>query len=428
VSEWLRPTSASFFSGVGGMDYGLERAGWFTTSFSEIDKYASAVLASRFPGVANLGSMTDWRDWPDGEWQDAYLWAGGPPCQDFSVAGKRAGLAGSRSGLALTWFNAVERYRPRAIILENVPGILSSNSGRDLRALTARLEGLGYQWAYRTLNARWFGVPQRRRRVFLVAVHARTGLGARDAGAVLAVGHRCERHPHARLAPGERATAAAQERIGVDVVGALPAGTHGFPDGVQEFMQGHFVPVVQGPTWYDDGTTPTLRSGGRHQGSGSSTDNTPVVATYVKRHRAASVEDAETWAADEEAPTLNGNDASSARATVAVVSPVAATLNSNKSGGWRYDPDQAENLVGTELGVRRLTPLECERLQGWPDGWTIPAEWRGKRHDGSDLLPAGLDSPRYRCIGNGVAAPVATWVGGRLLSAMSAVWQTEGAA
>lgn len=145
-------TSASFFSGVGGMDYGLHRAGWTTVSQSEIDKYANAVLASRWPGVPNHGSMLDWRDWPNDGWETADLWAGGPPCQDFSVAGKRAGLEGSRSGLALTWFDAVERHRPGAILLENVPGILSSNGGRDLRALTLRLEDLGYGWAYRKIG------------------------------------------------------------------------------------------------------------------------------------------------------------------------------------------------------------------------------------------------------------------------------------
>lgn len=421
MSEWLRPTSASFFSGVGGMDYGLERAGWATLSFSEIDKFANAVLGSRFPGLPNNGSITDWREWSDGPWQDAYLWAGGPPCQDFSVAGKRAGLEGARSGLALTWFDAVDRYRPRAILLENVPGILSSNNGLDLRALTLRLEELGYGWAYRTLNARWFGVPQRRRRVFLLAVHARTGLGADDAAAVLAVGHGCERHPGAGRAKGEEPSSRFADGVGADgpleqaISSKWAKGSSG-PAGdehhnlliVQPDVVGAIAPGAKG--WRGipgDGTDPLV---------------------FVKSRRAASAEDDETWIDGAESPTLNSFDTSDPRATTVVVQPVAATLNSNKAGGWRYDPDQSDNLVGTSVGVRRLTPLECERLQGWPDGWTIPDEWRKKRYDGSDLLPDGLDSARYRCIGNGVAAPVATWVGRRLLAALSANEQTEGVA
>ena len=92
-------TSASFFSGVAGMDRGLEAAGFRTVSFSEIEPYANAILASRYPDVPNLGSITDWRDWPDGPWQTADLWAGGPPCQDLSVAGKRAGQTAACAGI-----------------------------------------------------------------------------------------------------------------------------------------------------------------------------------------------------------------------------------------------------------------------------------------------------------------------------------------
>ena len=124
----------------------------------------------------------------------ATLWSGGFPCQDLSVAGKRAGLAGARSGLAYTFLDLVERHRPPAILLENVPGLLSSNGGKDLGALLGRLGELGYWWAYRILDAQFFGVPQRRRRVFICALHAGAGFGADSAAAVLSVGARCGGH------------------------------------------------------------------------------------------------------------------------------------------------------------------------------------------------------------------------------------------
>src|SRR5690349_18488674 len=248
-------THASFFSGVGGLDMGLERAGWSTVSFSEIDPYASAVLAERWPGVPNLGCIRTLaghyvphahigyecvplgsRDrharpesagsGPDGgpDAAGAALWTGGFPCQDLSVAGKRRGLAGERSGLAFAFLDLVERHRPPAVLLENVPGLLSSHGGRDLATLIGRLVDLGYGVAYRVLDAQFFGVPQRRRRVFIVAL--RGGLddvdgrvAAERAAAVLSVGSRCDRHP----ATGGAAREDAPDRPvpGVDIARAV---------------------------------------------------------------------------------------------------------------------------------------------------------------------------------------------------------------
>ncbi len=220
-------THASFFSGVGGLDLGLERAGWHTVSFSEIDPYASAVLAERWPEVVNLGDIVELANdiRPDGEPRPsaaldtiataeggervgdrvvasgaatATLWSGGFPCQDLSVAGKRRGMGTdderTRSGLAYAFLDLVEQHRPPAILLENVPGLLSSNGGKDFGALLGRLAELGYWWAYRILDAQYFGVPQRRRRVFICALHAGAGFGADSPAAVLSVGSRCGGH------------------------------------------------------------------------------------------------------------------------------------------------------------------------------------------------------------------------------------------
>ena len=157
---------ASFFSGVGGLDLGFDRAGIHTVSVSEIDPYACAVLAERFPDAPNLGSITEVNanDIPEAD-----IWSGGFPCQDLSVAGKRAGFAGKRSSLAFTFLDLVEQRRPRWLVLENVPGLFSSNKGADFGRLLYEMEQLGYGVSWRTLDARYFGVAQRRRRVFIVA-------------------------------------------------------------------------------------------------------------------------------------------------------------------------------------------------------------------------------------------------------------------
>ena len=181
---------ASFFSGVGGLDLGFERAGIETVSVSEIDRYANAVLAERFPDAPNLGNITEVNanDIPEAD-----VWSGGFPCQDLSTAGKRAGFAGKRSSLAFTFLDLVEQRRPRWLVLENVPGLFSSNNGADFGRLLYEMDQLGYGVAWRTLDARYFGVAQRRRRVFIVG-----SLESDRAAEVLFECEGCERHPASR--------------------------------------------------------------------------------------------------------------------------------------------------------------------------------------------------------------------------------------
>lgn len=157
---------ASFFSGVGGLDIGFTRAGMQTVSLSEIEPYACQILSERFPGIPNLGDITklEGKEIPDAE-----IWTGGFPCQDLSLAGKRKGFDGERSVLAFSFLNLVERRRPRWLVLENVLGLFSSSGGRDFGRLLSEMDELGYAVAWRTLDARYFGVAQRRRRVFIVA-------------------------------------------------------------------------------------------------------------------------------------------------------------------------------------------------------------------------------------------------------------------
>ena len=157
---------ASFFSGVGGLDLGFERAGITTTSVSEIDSYSSAVLAKRFPRALNLGDITKINA---DSIPDADIWSGGFPCQDLSSAGKRSGWNGNRSMLAFSFINLVEQRKPKWVVLENVPGLLKSNGGKDFERLANEMDQCGYGLAWRVLNAQAFGVAQRRRRVFIVA-------------------------------------------------------------------------------------------------------------------------------------------------------------------------------------------------------------------------------------------------------------------
>lgn len=434
-------THASFFSGAGGLDLGLERAGWRTVSFSEIDPYASAVLARHWPHVPNLGDIigladgvrlaagalgvrpVDQRDdagqhdqGDGGAWQRALLWTAGFPCQDLSVAGKRAGLAGERSGLAFAFLDLVGRYRPPAIILENVPGLLSSHRGRDFFALQRRMAELGYVGAYRVLDARYFGVPQRRRRVFIVALDAGRGAAADDAAEVLSVGSRCDRHP---ATGGEaRAGTAASTARGTDDAGfynATPAFGGREPGDAAGTLSArdyksanHLISPSPDPSGVraphglagrvDDRQelAPTLTApdtrhrveDGRRQ-DGSRRDRIPVVVAaldtkrggaddseaqaghlipvpFVKRGRAQTADDGETWGEGDVAPTLNGFDVGDTRTTAAILGTAEAD-----------DP----------------------------------------------LLPDGLDSHRYRCCGNGVVAPVAEFIGERLAAWVRAAAQ-----
>lgn len=431
------PTHASFFSGVGGLDLGLERSGWRTVSFSEIDPYACAVLAERWPDIPNLGDITDLagrgagirrelRQHADGAgWTRASLWSGGFPCQDLSVAGRRAGLAGERSGLAFAFLDLVERHRPPAVLVENVPGLLSSHRGRDMAALLGRLVELRYGVAYRVLDARHFGVPQRRRRVFILGLRGGPDdpdghLAAERAAEVLAVGTRCRRHPPAG---GGTGTGAA-DGAGDGTVGTFTAGAHPGSYNGQDAYTGHLVASTTGRGWWNEGFG-TLRSdaGGMEQSShlvvaGPSPDARRVRApdglagrlddrevvvgaiqpgakgwrgmrgdgadpiVYVKVARPHGPDgDGERWDGADVSPTLNGFDVGDSRVVAAV-----GTLREHVRPGSNTD-----HSVASPVG---------------PD---------------DPLLPLGLDSHRYRCCGNGVVSNVAEWIGRRLIAALGLV-------
>ena len=155
----------SVCSGIEAATVAWHHMGWEPVAFSEIEKFPSAVLAHHYPSVPNWGDMTRFKEWPDA---NVDVLVGGTPCQSFSVAGLRKGLDDPRGNLMLTFGSIAQRYRPQWLVWENVPGVLSSNGGRDFGSFLGMLGQLGYGFAYRVLDAQYFGVAQRRRRVFVV--------------------------------------------------------------------------------------------------------------------------------------------------------------------------------------------------------------------------------------------------------------------
>ena len=155
----------SVCSGIEAASVAWHGLGWQPVAFAEIEKFPAQVLAHHYPDVPNLGDMTKFKEWPN---ESIDLLVGGTPCQSFSVAGLRRGMADPRGNLALTYLAIADRYKPRWIVWENVPGVLSSAGGRDFGSFLGALAQLGYGFAYRVLDARFFGVAQRRRRVFVV--------------------------------------------------------------------------------------------------------------------------------------------------------------------------------------------------------------------------------------------------------------------
>lgn len=312
----------SVCSGIEAASVAWRPLGWKAVAFSEIEPFPCALLQHHYPDTPNWGDMTKYKDWPD---VSIDLLCGGTPCQSFSVAGLRKGLDDPRGNLMLTYLAIAAKYRPKWLVWENVPGVHSSWSGddppsdlvpgerreatetSDFGSFLAGLAELGYGFAYWIFDAQYFGVAQRRRRVFVVGC-----LGDwRSAAAVLFERHSMQGHP----APSRQA------RKGI--AGGIEIGPSG----------------------------------------GSFTDLNPTLDTRAK-----------------DGPIRN-----------------------QLAGAVLHGASQIETLC-VAMQVRRLTPRECERLQGFPDDYTdIPV--RGK--------PAA-DGPRYKALGNSWAVPNVRWLGERI--------------
>ena len=324
----------SVCSGVEAATVAWHPLGWEPQWFSEIEKFPCAVLQHHYPTVPNFGDMTKFKEWND---DPIDLLVGGTPCQSFSVAGLRKGLDDPRGNLMLTYLAIAERYQPRWLVWENVPGVLSSNGGRDFGTFLTALGQLGYGFAYRVLDAQYFGVAQRRRRVFVVGY-----LGDwRRSAAVLFERESLSGHP----APSR------EKRQ--EVAKTLTRGV-----GQRYDFEGETLPIAFGA------------QNSAKQGDSVSTKVTP---TLDKSKTPAVAFDAYNQ----------------------TVSDVPTSLRASTGGGVH------DNTVMKDLAVRRLTPTECERLQGFPDDYTL-IPYRNK---------LAADGPRYKAMGNSMAVPVMNWIG-----------------
>lgn len=363
----------SVCSGVEAASLAWEPLGWQCAFVSENAKFPATLLKHRFPSVPNFGDLTKFKEWAHVQID---LLVGGTPCQTFSLAGKRAGMDDPRGQLVWSFLGVAQRYRPRWIVWENVPGVLSSGGGKDFGAFLWALGQLGYGWAYRVLDAQYFGVPQRRRRVFVVGY-----LGdRRRAGAVLFEPPGLSGHLAPLSSEKEADTRDAEESpgdAGQRIAGCLRASRR--VPGVDEARSNHLVVVP---------LAGVARSLTAHHSSRLDADSDNFVLAFAQNSRGET--------------RLVGGDGQ-----------VVSSLSTQ--GG---KPGQGYPAVVDGLAARRLTPEECESLMGMPRGWTqIP--WRGKP---AEACP---DGPRYAAIGNSMAVPVVRWIGQRIALVDSIPLATE---
>ena len=491
----------SVCSGIEAATVAWHPLGWTPVGFGEIEKFPCQVLAHHYPDVTNFGDMTRFKEWNFGS--DVNVLVGGTPCQSFSVAGLRKGLDDPRGNLMLTYLAIAAKYRPKWLVWENVPGVLSSNGGLDFASLLRGMGELGYGFAYRVLDAQYFGVAQRRRRVFVVGY-----LGNwRPAAAVLFERHSLQGHPAPSREKGQRIAGTIAARFGssrnnheecvtqqakgfyesslaqykqADVSGTSKASGGVANGGSETFIVQPIalqdVRAVEknqgGKGWNDDGTAYTIDTWAtqgvaqpipidsmNHIGRGdkhSMGDFVSGAPSYtLTKHHSHAVAQPLPFDTTQITSPQNGNNPQAgdpchplaagahppaiaqpiafsgqmsnpqtdvdmtqtlgAKNPMAVAQPIAFEPGKMKRLGYgdaeaglapTLRADAGDNQVAASVGmaVRRLTPVECERLQGFPDGYT-------------DIEPKGKatpDGPRYKALGNSMAVPVMAWIGKRI--------------
>lgn len=354
----------SVCSGIEAATTAWHDLGFNPVAFSEIDEFPSAVLRYRFPSVTNLGDMCAFQEWSFE--QPINLLVGGTPCQSFSVAGLRRGLDDARGNLALVYLGILNKFRPKWFIWENVPGALSSNGGRDFATFLKGLGIIGYRYAYRVLDSQYFGLAQRRKRLFVVG-HVGDWRGP---AAVLFEPDSVCGYPTPGNTQGPKNQPSPTSSSGecykpwpAQVTGTLTA-AFGKKLGYE------YQHINNGCTMFVPGiatTAGTLRTNRPGEG-GRETDATHIVPIL--------------------SPTIcSGQRLNTPDKEAYITSSYGSTLN--------------------YLTIRRLTPIECERLQGFPDNHTkIP--YRGK------VAESCPDGPRYKAIGNSMSVPVMRWIGRRI--------------
>jgi DNA (cytosine-5)-methyltransferase 1 len=402
----------SVCSGIEAATCAWHNLGWNSVGFSEIEPFPSAVLKHHYPSVPNLGDMTKYKEW---NLDSVGLLVGGTPCQSFSVAGLRKGLEDPRGNLALTYVGILDKFRPKWCIWENVPGVLSSNGGRDFGSFLGAVAELGYGFAYRVLDAQNFGVPQRRRRVFVVGC-----LGDWESAAKVLFESDCLSGDNKKSRAKREATSTYSER-GIayggsdgecsDTVTSKWAKGSGGPSGNE---CGLFVAHKVYETHPADSRVKEMGEVCQTVTSrwGTGGGNVPLVQAYSIREDAK----ANNFSATplEVTPALQAMQPSvqSHHAQTFVVDRAAFNQGANALYEPRIEESEVmptlvskgPHAVMNHMAVRRLTPRECERLQGFKDDYTVIPWKKGESPDGH----------RYKALGNSMAVPVMKWIGERI--------------
>ena len=421
-------------SGIEAATSAWHELGWKPVAFSEIEPFPSAVLKHHYPDVPNLGDMTKYKEWDIGTID---ILVGGTPCQSFSVAGLRKGLEDPRGNLALVYCGILDKFRPKWFVWENVPGVLSSNGGRDFGSFLGAVAQLGYGFSYRVLDAQYFGVPQRRRRVFVVGC-----LGGWQHSAEVLFESACLlRNPPPSREKRKGFTASPLGSI--EVSGPLQArdykdsGTDGFnttssklipmafenhPNDSRVKEMGEVCTTVTSRWGTGGGNVPFVAN--RMVAFGEYVDDDTASAMKARDYKDATDLVAYSIREDAKANTFSATEIEVSNAIQALVPSVQSHhaqtfITESTVVHGTQDPcvsdiafAQGRNNGGENVlfqhpssAVRRLTPIECERLQGFKDGHTnIP--WRGK--------PESPDGLRYKALGNSMAVPCMNWIGKRI--------------
>ena len=422
-------TYGSVCSGIEAASAAWHPLGWKASFFSEIEAFPRSVLAHHYPETPLHGDFTTIKA---GEYEPIDLLVGGTPCQSFSVAGLRGGLDDDRGNLALEYLRLAQRTRPRWLVWENVPGVLSSNGGKDFGVFLGALGELGYGFAYRVLDAQYFGVAQRRRRVFVVGY-----LGDwRAAAAVLFERHSLQGHP----APSREARKEVTECAGTLTANGdglnRPAGNANeldfcvtvdrkWPADISSTLDTTFG-TKQGledqhvnagcPMFVPAYGIPGNWIGRKPENGGNATEPMHDVAPCLTKADQHGVAAPIAFSGCDDGmdtqinvtPTMRvaGNAQGNLAVAVgtdlyngAITGDVACTMSTHGGDGNGTGP-----TVMQAMAVRRLTPVECERLQGFPDSYT----------DIKSKNKPTPDGPRYKALGNSMAVPVMAWIGQRI--------------
>jgi len=336
--------AVSLFSGVGGFEIGFDRAGIETILQAETNRHCRSVLERHWSETERIEDVREYRRGSRARGRVDLVY-GGFPCQPFSVAGRREGNRDDRN-LWPEFRRVVQELQPRWVVAENVPGLLSFDGGRFFGSILDDLGELGFNGvAYAILDAQHFGVPQRRRRVFIVAGPSRQAVEQ-----ILSICESCEGHPAESGTTGEEI--------------AEPPDDSSQNGSFRTTDLDNQVIMPMSFEWQAGTDDIGLRD--------------PVRGLTANRHPAVQE---------------------------ACIPDVAYAIAAREAKGVSVR-ESSTNYIPEANQVRRLTPLECERLMGWPDDWT---RWGA---DGKEIS----DTHRYRMIGNGVVAPVAEWIGHRLVA------------